>query len=333
VVNALYYETEGRGFEIRWGEWISSIYLIFKAALGPGVHSASNRMSARSRKILLRGRCMALTTSAASASRLCRQCGILNISQPYRFSRFVMDIGFLESQSLTTLLAQRLVARIAVPFADVTIPQCSVWQHGNTLLKFCKCKLILKVCFSSCSEVKPTRLKYCQFQLINYYLRELSGILYHCVIETCTTWFIPELSYCQNLCHIWNFCVSIRQQNKSIPSLNFSIECDIKQFQNKVYVCDKVYVWVVNLCNPFHLVSRSEKVPLLTNMSSWRNSQLIRQWKMFTAFLHLFKLPNFWVLIINWLKLIYRQSTNDLHNFENLFRNNHARFNFKQCSV
>jgi hypothetical protein len=43
VVKALCYKLEGRRFETRWGEWIFSIYLILPAALGPGVHSASNR--------------------------------------------------------------------------------------------------------------------------------------------------------------------------------------------------------------------------------------------------------------------------------------------------
>jgi hypothetical protein len=43
VVKALCYKTEDRGFETRWRERIFSMYLILKAALGPGVHSASNR--------------------------------------------------------------------------------------------------------------------------------------------------------------------------------------------------------------------------------------------------------------------------------------------------
>jgi hypothetical protein len=43
VVRALCYKPEGRGFETRWGEWMVLIYLILPAALGPGVHSASNR--------------------------------------------------------------------------------------------------------------------------------------------------------------------------------------------------------------------------------------------------------------------------------------------------
>jgi hypothetical protein len=43
VVKVLCYKPEGRGFEARSGECIFSIYLILPAALGPGVHSASNR--------------------------------------------------------------------------------------------------------------------------------------------------------------------------------------------------------------------------------------------------------------------------------------------------
>jgi hypothetical protein len=43
VVKVLCYKPEGRGFQTWWGEWIFSIYLIFPAALGPGVYSAYNR--------------------------------------------------------------------------------------------------------------------------------------------------------------------------------------------------------------------------------------------------------------------------------------------------
>jgi hypothetical protein len=43
VVKALCYKPEGRGFEIWWGEWFLSSYLILLVALGPGVYSASNR--------------------------------------------------------------------------------------------------------------------------------------------------------------------------------------------------------------------------------------------------------------------------------------------------
>jgi hypothetical protein len=39
VVKVLCYKPEGRGFEIRLGELIFSIYLILPAALGPGSYS------------------------------------------------------------------------------------------------------------------------------------------------------------------------------------------------------------------------------------------------------------------------------------------------------
>jgi hypothetical protein len=42
VVKTLDYKRGGRGFETRWGE-ILKIYLILPAALGPVVHSTSNR--------------------------------------------------------------------------------------------------------------------------------------------------------------------------------------------------------------------------------------------------------------------------------------------------
>jgi hypothetical protein len=43
VSQAICNKPEGRRFETRWGECIFSIYLIFLAALGLGVYSASNR--------------------------------------------------------------------------------------------------------------------------------------------------------------------------------------------------------------------------------------------------------------------------------------------------
>jgi hypothetical protein len=50
VVKALCYKPEGRGFETWWGELVFSIYLFLPAALGPGVHSASNRNECQMQK-------------------------------------------------------------------------------------------------------------------------------------------------------------------------------------------------------------------------------------------------------------------------------------------
>jgi hypothetical protein len=43
VVKALCYKPEGRGFKTQCNELFFSIYLILPAAIGPAVHSASNR--------------------------------------------------------------------------------------------------------------------------------------------------------------------------------------------------------------------------------------------------------------------------------------------------
>jgi hypothetical protein len=40
---ALCYKPKGRGFQTPWSERIFSIYLLLPSALGPGLHSASNR--------------------------------------------------------------------------------------------------------------------------------------------------------------------------------------------------------------------------------------------------------------------------------------------------
>jgi hypothetical protein len=70
------------------------------AALGPGVYSASNRNECRKHKKkcfwgVKCGWCVGLTTLLPSMSWLSRQCGILNISQPYRPPRPVTGIALL----------------------------------------------------------------------------------------------------------------------------------------------------------------------------------------------------------------------------------------------
>jgi hypothetical protein len=65
------------------------IYLILPAALSRGVYSASNKNEYQKHKnnasgVLSRGRRLRLTNLPPPLSQLTRQCGILNISQPYR---------------------------------------------------------------------------------------------------------------------------------------------------------------------------------------------------------------------------------------------------------
>jgi hypothetical protein len=70
------------------------IDLILPAAVALGVHSASNRDEYHKQKkiVFLGSRCVQLT----SVSRLSRQCGILNISQPYRPDSFTsFTVGYL----------------------------------------------------------------------------------------------------------------------------------------------------------------------------------------------------------------------------------------------
>jgi hypothetical protein len=79
-----YYTAEGRGFEPDEINEFISIYLVFPATLGPGVYSAPNR----SRKIMfLESKARPVRRAdnlTAIFERITRQCGILNISQPYR---------------------------------------------------------------------------------------------------------------------------------------------------------------------------------------------------------------------------------------------------------
>jgi hypothetical protein len=72
----------------------------FQAALDPGVHSESNRNEYQKQKNNVsgveRGRWVGLTTTIEpSVGLLSRDCGILNISQPYRPPRPVTGIALL----------------------------------------------------------------------------------------------------------------------------------------------------------------------------------------------------------------------------------------------
>jgi hypothetical protein len=78
-------------------KWIFPIYVILPAALGPGVPQPLIEMFTRNRKIcswrVEHDRCVGLTIFPSSVSRLSRQCGIPNISQPCRPPRSVWGIA------------------------------------------------------------------------------------------------------------------------------------------------------------------------------------------------------------------------------------------------
>jgi hypothetical protein len=72
VVKALCYNLEGRGFVTRWGNWISSIYFILPAALGPGIYSACSRYDYHKRtKVFLGSR----ARPVCEADNLTAVCG------------------------------------------------------------------------------------------------------------------------------------------------------------------------------------------------------------------------------------------------------------------
>jgi hypothetical protein len=115
VVKALCYKT-------RWAEWISSIYLILLATLGPGVYTASNRNEYQGDSWGIEcGRCVGLTTLPPSVSRLSRQCWILNISEPYRPAWPVTGIALLYGDGACFLWGTNWTASTATSSQYLTV--------------------------------------------------------------------------------------------------------------------------------------------------------------------------------------------------------------------
>jgi hypothetical protein len=91
---------EGRGFDTRWGEFcFFSVFLNLPAAPSLEFTQTLTEMSTRNRRLILLGSWAqsvrrADNLSPPSVCRLSIQCGILNMSQPYRPPWPVMDIAF-----------------------------------------------------------------------------------------------------------------------------------------------------------------------------------------------------------------------------------------------
>jgi hypothetical protein len=81
VVKALCYKSEGRGFDTRWGEFLNLPRVYYSAFNRNEYQKHKNNNVSGGVKC---GGCVGLTSLPPSMSRLSRQCGILNISQPYR---------------------------------------------------------------------------------------------------------------------------------------------------------------------------------------------------------------------------------------------------------
>jgi hypothetical protein len=74
-----------------------SMYLILPVELGPGVYSDSNRNKHQKKEKLLgsKTRTVRKADNLTVVSRLLRNCGVLNLSQPYRFAQPVTGIALL----------------------------------------------------------------------------------------------------------------------------------------------------------------------------------------------------------------------------------------------
>jgi hypothetical protein len=96
VVKAQCYKPEGRGFETRPGELFFLIYLIFPAALGPGVYSTSNGNEYQKQKNNASGgvescRCIGLTTIPSSVSRLFIIVVVLRADSPGKAAQWFAE--------------------------------------------------------------------------------------------------------------------------------------------------------------------------------------------------------------------------------------------------
>jgi hypothetical protein len=110
-----------------------------------------------------RGRFVELTTFRPSVSRLSRQCGIINVSQPYRRPRPVTRIDLLFS----TFLNMCLTRQILQPFWNNILPLINILKQYR-LLRIAP--LLILILSFACSHIPSKNSVY-----FIYFIFQVSG--------------------------------------------------------------------------------------------------------------------------------------------------------------
>jgi hypothetical protein len=122
-------QAEGSGLDSRWGHWIFQFTYSFQPHCAPGVDSASNRNEYHELSCAVKGgHRVRLTTSMPSVSRLSRNCGNLDVSQPYGPPRPVTGI------ELNLFLLQTTTA----DFFEIHSKRNTMTENGLPIINLCE---------------------------------------------------------------------------------------------------------------------------------------------------------------------------------------------------
>jgi hypothetical protein len=115
-------------------------YLIHPAALGPGVHLASNRKEYQKQKNMFLESRARLKISPPYVSRLSRQCGIISISHTYRPRRPVTGIDLLFN-FMMSLIGSSWATRQLGSAIETGLCYCCTGRGGNATASLQKVEL------------------------------------------------------------------------------------------------------------------------------------------------------------------------------------------------